>query len=109
MTSTGGQASCRPATKVLNFGVVETRPIPQKSRRSRPCLRRSLLDDLAALNELKFQQVGDPEIRTRIAQHEMAYRMQTSVPELTDFSDEPIMSDLYGPQVGEPGTLVYNC
>ena len=73
-------------------------------------LRRRLLDDLAALNELKFQQVGDPEIRTRIAQYEMAYRMQTSVPELTDFSDEPDhVLDLYGPQVREPGTFAYNC
>jgi hypothetical protein len=54
-----------------------------------PALRRGLLDDLAELNGLKFDQTGDPEIETRIAQYEMAYRMQTSVPELTDLSDEP--------------------
>ena len=52
-------------------------------------LRRKFLDDLAQLNELKHQEVGDQEISTRIAQYEMAYRMQASVPELTDISDEP--------------------
>jgi hypothetical protein len=73
-------------------------------------LRRGLLDDLAELNALKFQSSGDPEIQTRIAQYEMAYRMQTSVPDLTDFSDEPDhVLDLYGPQVREPGTFAYNC
>ena len=55
----------------------------------KPELRRGLLDDLAQLNQLKYEQAGDPEIQTRIAQYEMAYKMQTSVPELTDFSDEP--------------------
>lgn len=73
-------------------------------------LRRGLLDDLAALNEIKFKDAGDPEIRTRIAQYEMAYRMQTSVPELTDLSDEPEhVLEMYGPQVREPGTFAYNC
>ena len=73
-------------------------------------LRRGLLDDLAELNEIKFREAGDPEIRTRIAQYEMAYRMQTSVPDLTDFSDEPDhVLDMYGPQVREPGTFAYNC
>ena len=73
-------------------------------------LRRHMLDDLARLNELKFNAVGDPEIQTRIAQYEMAYRMQTSVPELTDFSDESeAVLDMYGPQVREPGTFAYNC
>ena len=58
----------------------------------------SLLDDLAQLNEMKFREFGDPEIATRIAQYELAYRMQTSVPELTDFSKEPQhVLDLYGP------------
>ena len=76
----------------------------------KPDLRRGLLDDLAELNELKFKETGDPEIRARIAQYEMAYKMQTSVPELTDFSDEPDhVLDLYGPQVREPGTFAYNC
>ena len=75
-----------------------------------PGLRRGLLDDLAELNGMKFDQTGDPEIETRIAQYEMAYRMQTSVPELTDLSDEPehILA-MYGPQVREPGTFAYNC
>ncbi|MBT7853608.1 MAG: DUF1501 domain-containing protein [Opitutae bacterium] len=76
----------------------------------KPELRRGLLDDLAALNELKYRQTSDPEIRTRIAQYEMAYRMQTSVPELTDLSGEPDhILDMYGPQVREPGTFAYNC
>ncbi len=76
----------------------------------KPELRRGLLDDLAELNQLKYQEAGDPEIQTRIAQYEMAYRMQTSVPELTDFSDEPEhVLALYGPQVREPGTFAYNC
>ncbi|MEO2014003.1 MAG: DUF1501 domain-containing protein [Fuerstiella sp.] len=73
-------------------------------------LRRSFLDDLARLNELKRQEVGDPEITTRIAQYEMAYRMQTSVPELTDISDEPQHTfDLYGEEAKQPGTFAFNC
>ena len=73
-------------------------------------LRRSFLDDLARLNELKWQEVGDPEITTRIAQYEMAYRMQTSVPELTDISDEPQHTfDLYGEDAKKPGTFAFNC
>ena len=76
----------------------------------KPELRRGLLDDLAQLNHLKYEQAGDPEIQTRIAQCEMAYKMQTSVPELTDFSDEPEhVLKMYGPQVKEPGTFAYNC
>jgi hypothetical protein len=73
-------------------------------------MRRGVLDDIAKLNELKLQDFGDPEIATRIAQYEMAYRMQTSVPELTDFSHEPKeVLDSYGPQVKEQGTFAYNC
>ena len=61
------------------------------------------------MNRLKWQQSGDPEIETRIAQYEMAYRMQTGVPELTDFSNEPKhVLDMYGPQVREQGTFAYN-
>ena len=52
-------------------------------------VRRGLLDDLAKLNEMKLHEFGDPEIATRISQYEMAYRMQASVPELTDLSKEP--------------------
>ena len=73
-------------------------------------LRRSFLDDLEKLNSIKQQQVGDPEITTRIAQYEMAYRMQASVPELTDVSDEPQSTfDLYGEDARTPGTFAFNC
>ena len=69
-----------------------------------------LLDDLATLNELKFAEVGDPEIVTRIAQYEMAYKMQASVPELTDFSTEPKhVLESYGPEVTRQGSFAYNC
>ncbi|NNC89141.1 MAG: DUF1501 domain-containing protein [Akkermansiaceae bacterium] len=75
-----------------------------------PPMRRELLDDIGRLNEIKLRETGDPEIATRIAQYEMAYRMQTSVPELTDISDEPAeVLDMYGPQVHEPGTFARNC
>ena len=60
-------------------------------------LRRDMLDDLAHLNEIKFSENGDPEIATRISQYEMAYKMQVSVPELTDFSDESASTlEMYG-------------
>ena len=73
-------------------------------------VRRGLLDDIAALNEMKLAQSGDPEIETRISQYEMAFRMQTSVPELSDLSEEPQhVLDLYGPQVLERGTFAHNC
>jgi hypothetical protein len=72
--------------------------------------RRQVLDDLAALNSLKQKETGDPEIATRIAQYEMAFRMQTSVPDLTDISGEPQkVLDMYGPDVKKPGTFAYNC
>ncbi|MBL9172700.1 MAG: DUF1501 domain-containing protein [Verrucomicrobiales bacterium] len=73
-------------------------------------VRRSMLDDLAELNARRLAEQGDPEIATRIAQYEMAFRMQTSVPELTDLSHEPkSVLDLYGPSVREQGTFAYNC
>ncbi len=73
-------------------------------------LRRSQLDDLATLNLMNMQRLGDPEIAARIAQYEMAYQMQTSVPELTDLSDEPQhVLDMYGPQVTVKGSYAYNC
>jgi hypothetical protein len=75
-----------------------------------PAMRRSLLDDIAQLNEMKLRDFGDPEIATRIAQYEMAFKMQASVPELTDLSKEsPKVLEMYGPQVREQGTFAYNC
>jgi hypothetical protein len=72
--------------------------------------RRGMLDDLAQLNQIKFKDYQDPEIRTRIAQYELAYRMQTAVPELTDLSTEPRSTfELYGPESKKPGTYAANC
>lgn len=72
--------------------------------------RRAMLDHSAALNQRRFASTGDPEIQTRISQYEMAFRMQTSVPELTDLSHEPqAVLDLYGPEVRKPGTFAANC
>ncbi len=72
--------------------------------------RRGTLDRLAKLNQKHFEQVGDPEIQTRIAQYEMAFRMQTSVPELLDLSKEPPhVLDSYGPDVKRPGSYAANC
>jgi hypothetical protein len=73
-------------------------------------VRRLMLDCLRDLNSLKLEAVGDPEIATRIEQYEMAYRMQTSVPELMDISNEPKqVLDQYGPDVLVPGTFARNC
>jgi hypothetical protein len=73
-------------------------------------LRRRMLDDLAAVNEEKLRDFGDPEIATRIAQYELAYRMQASVPELTDLSDEPESTFAeYGPGSRRKGSYAYNC
>lgn len=73
-------------------------------------VRRGLLDDLADLNQLRHAEVGDPEILTRISQYEMAYRMQASVPELTDIASEskPVL-EAYGPDVQRRGSFAYNC
>lgn len=72
--------------------------------------RRRFLDDLARLNELTGSEYGDPETSTRISQYEMAYRMQTSVPELNDLSDESQATlDRYGPDVQRPGSFARNC
>jgi hypothetical protein len=72
--------------------------------------RRQMLDAVAALNGMARDSYGDPEIETRIAQYEMAYRMQTSVPELMDLSQEPeSVFDMYGPESRKPGTYAANC
>jgi uncharacterized protein DUF1501 len=72
--------------------------------------RRQMLDAVAKLNTLRHDAYGDPEIETRIAQYEMAYRMQTSVPELMDLSKEPdSVFEMYGPESRKPGTYAANC
>lgn len=72
--------------------------------------RRKMLDKLAELNAMEYQEFGDPEINTKIQQYEMAYRMQTAVPEVTDVSKEPDdIIRLYGPECLVPGTFAANC
>jgi hypothetical protein len=72
--------------------------------------RRKMLDQLYTLNSLGFEEFGDPEIQTRIQQYEMAYRMQTSVPEISDVSRETDHTiKMYGPECLVPGTYAANC
>jgi len=72
--------------------------------------RRKMLNYLRSLQELEYEALGDPEINHRIAQYEMAYRMQTSVPEALDLSDEPdSVFELYGEDSRKPGTYAANC
>ena len=72
--------------------------------------RRRLLDGIGKLNRLLAEKYADPEIDTRVAQYEMAYRMQTSVPDLMDLSKEPESTfELYGPDSRKPGTYASNC
>ncbi len=72
--------------------------------------RRKMLDRLAQLHALQHEQTGDAEVRARVAQYEMAYRMQTSVPEVMDVSREPASTfELYGPEARQPGTFAANC
>jgi hypothetical protein len=73
-------------------------------------LRRQMLDDIGALDGLHHAESGDPEILTRVSQYELAYRMQQSVPELTDLSREPrSVVEMYGPDVHKPGSYAANC
>lgn len=73
-------------------------------------MRREMIDFVSRLNQMKYEQMGDPEIQTRIAQYELAYRMQSSVPDLIDLSDEPDhILDMYGRDVKKTGTYGYNC
>ena len=75
-----------------------------------PQNRRAMLDTLGELNRRTLEQLGDPETITRIAQYEMAFRMQTSVPELLNVSNEPkSVLDMYGPDVHRPGSYAANC
>ena len=72
--------------------------------------RRRLLDTLGDLNRQQAEAAGDPETLARVEAYEMAYRMQTSVPDLTDFSDEPESTfELYGEEARRPGTFAANC
>ncbi|MBS1835945.1 MAG: DUF1501 domain-containing protein [Acidobacteria bacterium] len=72
--------------------------------------RRNILDAVGSLNKMHQQDFGDPEIATRIEQYEMAYRMQTSVPDLMDLSKEPESTfELYGPESRKPGSYAANC
>ncbi len=73
-------------------------------------VRRRMLDSLAALNQKHLAEIGDPEIQTTIAQQEMAFRMQASVPELTNIASEPKkILEKYGPEVEKPGSYARNC
>ena len=73
-------------------------------------MKKGIIDDIAALNQEHYADVADPEIQTRISQYEMAYRMQSSEPELTDLSGEPQhILDMYGPDVHRPGSFARNC
>lgn len=73
-------------------------------------VRRRMLDSLAELNAQHHAEIGDPEIQTTIAQQEMAFRMQSSIPELTDISAEPKeVLEMYGPEVNKPGSYARNC
>ncbi|WP_146405540.1 DUF1501 domain-containing protein [Allorhodopirellula heiligendammensis] len=75
-----------------------------------PQIRRRILDDLKSLNQETFARTMAPDVQTRIEQYELAFRMQSSVPELMDFSDEPqSVLDSYGPDVSKPGTYARNC
>jgi hypothetical protein len=72
--------------------------------------RRRTLDRLRQLNQQQSDELGDPEIQARIAQYEMAFRMQTSVPDLVDTADEPRhVLEMYGPDVSRPGSYAANC
>ena len=72
--------------------------------------RKAQLEILKQMQEGQLEKVNDPEIEARIAQYEMAFRMQTSVPEITGTSDEPdYIYDLYGPDSRDPGTFAANC
>jgi uncharacterized protein (DUF1501 family) len=73
-------------------------------------VRREMLDDVAALNHHSLDEFGDPEIAARIQQYELAYRLQASVPDLMDISEEPAETmELYGKEASEPGTFAANC
>ncbi|MBX2900056.1 MAG: DUF1501 domain-containing protein [Cyclobacteriaceae bacterium] len=95
----------------VQFSSSEERVLYLKDPEGRDRLdRRNMLDQLAQLNELNYQEFGDPEIQARVQQYEMAYRMQTAVPELTDLTKEPDnIIKMYGADCLVPGTYAANC
>lgn len=124
MTSRGGSGDAQPLySRLWSSGFLPTQHSGVKFRNagdpvyylSNPDgidreMRRDMLDDLGALNRRRFDRLGDPEIQARIAQYEMAFRMQASVPELTDVSGEPEhILKLYGPDVKKVGSFAANC
>lgn len=124
MTSRGGTLGDQPlADRLWSSGFLPTRYQGVKFRSgAEPVLylsnppgldrasRRRFLDDLDHLNQAKLAETGDPEIATRISQYELAFRMQASVPELADFSNEPESTfKLYGEDARKPGTYAANC
>jgi hypothetical protein len=123
MVSQGGGNSQALADRMWGSGFLPTKYAAVKFRSgtdpvlylSNPAgydagMRRRFLDDLGKLNHIEEQQYQDPEITTRIAQYELAYRMQTSVPELADLSKEPAsVLEMYGPDAKTPGSFAANC
>ncbi len=124
LTSRGGSSDAQPLySRLWSAGFLPTEHSGVKFRHgSEPVyylsnpkgidrsLRRDMLDDLRELNSIQHAVVGDPEIQSRIAQYEMAFRMQGSVPELADISSEPkSVLDLYGPTVTKRGSFAANC
>lgn len=124
MTSRGGELGNQPlADRLWSSGFLPTQYQGVKFRGGAdPVLylnnppgfgtdaRRRFLDDLKDLNQSRLEESGDPEIATRIGQYEMAFRMQASVPDLTDLSKEPASTfDLYGEDARKGGTFAFNC
>jgi hypothetical protein len=86
--------------------ILHLQDVPGVSRST----RRAMLDAVQKFNTRRLEEMGQPDIAVRVAQYEMAYRMQQSVPNLVDLRDEPASTwELYGPAAREPGTFAYNC
>lgn len=123
LTSQGGNGSQPLYSRLWGSGFLPTKHAGVKLRNTgapvfyladppgiKRHVRRDMLDDLTELNKLQLDIVADPEIRTRISQYELAFRMQQSIPDLADISDESEETlALYGPEVKQPGTFARNC
>ena len=107
----GPRASCPASTRAWPCAPRATRCSSCRTRRaSTPPPAGASLDAINRLNHREYESIADPETQARIAQYEMAFRMQTSVPELTDISNEPKhILDMYGPDVHKPGTFARCC